>query len=339
MKRLPSVVISGSFRKHFEEIQAVRVKLERLGVRVLSPQSAAVRDKKSGFVLLTTDETDDPRTLENQHLEAIREAAALYVVNPNGYLGPSVALEIGWATALGKRVIAQFRFADQAIQALVNDVMSPNDLAQNLMTASPSNVSLSPLATNQGPPTNAKLKEYELCTSDANHLESVIWTTAGILITGSVAGVGLLGGTLPTEPRLYDLVFRIVVGALFLLLIWFWRRIMSRWYSIQTVMYDRAFELEAELGLYKERYIHWLTEAAAGNGLPSDPMGVGAIKRQLPHYVASSVRRTVRWLTITLMLVWIVFLAVQLVAMLPSSPSVDAIHPVKGGQVSDKPRN
>ncbi|MDQ1639443.1 MAG: hypothetical protein QOF62_2782 [Pyrinomonadaceae bacterium] len=329
MKKFHSVVISGSFRKHFEEIQAVRAKFEDLGVRVLSPRSATVRDEKSGFILLTTDETDDPQTLEKRHLEAIREATALYVVNPDGYLGHSMALEIGWATGLEKPVVTQFSFADQAIQALVNDVMSPDEFAQRLIAASPPNVTPSDVASNSEPSNDAKLKEYELCAIDANHLESVIWTTAGILITGSVAGIGLLGGTLPSEPRQYDLLFRIIVALLFLLLIWFWRRITSRWYSIQTVMYDRAMEIEAELGLYKERYVHWLKEAAAGRGIPSDPMGVRAIERQLPHYVASSVRRTVRWLTITLMLVWIVFLGVHLFAMLPSDPSIEAIQPVR----------
>src|SRR5688572_19747006 len=113
MKKVPSIAISGSFRKHFEEIQVVRSKLEELGVCVLSPQRATIRDEQSGFVLLTSDKTDDPQTLESQHLEFIREANALYVVNPGGYLGHSVALEIGWAAALDKRVVAQFTFADQ----------------------------------------------------------------------------------------------------------------------------------------------------------------------------------------------------------------------------------
>ena len=164
----------------------------------------------------------------------------------------------------------------------------------------------------------AKLVEYQLCTNDANHLETVIWTTAGILITGSVAGIGYLGATLPQRPSLRDIVFRGSVAILFIILIWLWRRIVSKWYSIQQLLYARIQELEIELSFYKERYIAWMTEYVRHGTLPPDEYGKRAVMRLLPLAVHVSVRTTVGWLTAILITVWIVCFALQIVAMLTS---------------------
>lgn len=164
----------------------------------------------------------------------------------------------------------------------------------------------------------SKLLEYELCTTDANHLEAVIWTTAGILITGSVAGIGFLGGTLPKEPTYHDVVFRAGVALLFIILIWFWKRIVARWYSLQQILYARICELEDELSLYKERYIHWLTEYSHDGTLPADEQGRRAMLKLRPLHVSISVRKTVGWLANTLVAVWLLFIALQIAAMVTS---------------------
>jgi hypothetical protein len=171
------------------------------------------------------------------------------------------------------------------------------------------------LAQNPPPDLQSKMLEYQLCTTDANHLESVIWTTAGILITGSVAGIGFLGGTLPKDPTFHDILFRVGVAALFVVLIWFWKRIVARWYSLQQILYARICELEAELSLYKERYIHWLTEYSRDGTLPADEQGQRAMLRLRPLYVSISVRKTVGWLANTLVVVWLLFIALHIVAM------------------------
>ena len=172
----------------------------------------------------------------------------------------------------------------------------------------------------QDPPAalESKLLEYELCTTDANHLESVIWTTAGILITGSVAGIGFLGSTLPKEPTYHDILFRGGVAVLFVILIWFWKRIVARWYSLQQILYARMRELEEELALYKERYIYWLTDYSRDGTLPADEHGRRAMLKLRPLHVSVSVRKTVGWLTNTLIAVWMLFIALHILAMAAS---------------------
>lgn len=172
----------------------------------------------------------------------------------------------------------------------------------------------------QQPPADleSKLLEYELCTTDANHLESVIWTTAGILITGSVAGIGFLGGTLPKDPTDHDILFRGGVALLFIILIWFWKRIVARWYSLQQILYVRICELEEELSLYKERYIHWLNEYSRNGTLPADEQGQRAMPKLSSLHVSVSVRKTVGWLANILIAVWLLFIALHIVAMVAS---------------------
>jgi hypothetical protein len=170
------------------------------------------------------------------------------------------------------------------------------------------------------PPANLESKrlEYQLCTIDANHLESVIWTTAGILITGSVAGIGFLGATLPKNPTYYDILFRAGVALLFVILIWFWKRIVARWYSLQQILYARIRELEEELSLYKERYIQWLTEYSHDGTLPTDEQGRRAVIKLNSLHVSVSVRKTVGWLANTLIIIWLVFIAIHIMAMTTS---------------------
>lgn len=168
------------------------------------------------------------------------------------------------------------------------------------------------------PDLQAKMLEYQLCTNDANHLETVIWTTAGILITGSVAGIGYLGATLPEHPSVRDMVFRGGVAVLFITLIWLWRRIVSKWYSIQEILYARIQELESELSFYKERYIAWLSDYMQHGTLPNDEYGKQAVMRLRPLAVSVSVRTTVGWLTSILIAVWVLCFALQMVAMLSS---------------------
>ncbi|MDE1855599.1 MAG: hypothetical protein KGH57_04800, partial [Candidatus Micrarchaeota archaeon] len=74
-----SVVVSGSFRKHLREIRLCIKELKESGYDVLSPRSAKASGSKNGFVILETDESDDPRALERSHLAAIAGADALYV--------------------------------------------------------------------------------------------------------------------------------------------------------------------------------------------------------------------------------------------------------------------
>ena len=92
-------VISGSFRKYYQEIKGVIDQFENLGINVLSPKKSMIINPDDEFALLESDETDDIFNIENKHLSAIKKADFLYIVNPNGYIGLTVAFEMGWAYA------------------------------------------------------------------------------------------------------------------------------------------------------------------------------------------------------------------------------------------------
>jgi len=99
------VTISGSFRKHLEYILKIKEKLEAQGTKVLSPRFTEPKNPGEGFVVFTGEEGLSPLELERHHLKSISESDALIVCDTEGYVGASALLEIGFANAIGKRIV------------------------------------------------------------------------------------------------------------------------------------------------------------------------------------------------------------------------------------------
>ena len=99
------VTISGSFRKHLEYILKIKGKLEVQGTKVLSPKFTEPKNPGERFVVFAGEEGLGPLELERHHLKSIFESDALIVCDPEGYVGASALLEIGFANAIGRRVI------------------------------------------------------------------------------------------------------------------------------------------------------------------------------------------------------------------------------------------
>jgi len=110
------VTISGSFRKHLEYILKIKEKLEAQGTKVLSPRFTEPKNPGERFVVFTGEEGLSPLELERHHLESIYESDALIVCDPEGYVGASALLEIGFANAIGKRII----FAEKPEEFMLN---------------------------------------------------------------------------------------------------------------------------------------------------------------------------------------------------------------------------
>lgn len=131
------IVISGSFRRYFDGIsEAVRT-FESLGIEVLSPKASKVINPGDEFAVLETDDTDDPKTLEQRHLDAIAAADALYLHDPDGYIGDSSKMELGWAIALGKPVFCKEFVADSTLKFFCGTVATPEEVKQALENRSP----------------------------------------------------------------------------------------------------------------------------------------------------------------------------------------------------------
>ncbi len=126
-----SIVVSGSFKKHFEDISNLIRQFEALDITVLSPKVS--KNSNNEFVILETDDTNESKILEQRHLDAIEKADALYIYNPDGYIGASATLELGWAIALGKLIYSKEQSEDSTLKLFSGKVGTPNEIKKELL--------------------------------------------------------------------------------------------------------------------------------------------------------------------------------------------------------------
>jgi len=119
------VVLSGTYRKEFETLKSTYEEFRDLGCTILSPSSVSIVREEDGFVYMQGEETETPEKIEGRHLEAIQRASFVWLHAPEGYVGPTAALEIGFANAAGVPVYAQNVPIDKTLQSFVRLVDSP----------------------------------------------------------------------------------------------------------------------------------------------------------------------------------------------------------------------
>src|SRR5579859_7212495 len=101
-----SVAVSGSFHRHMDAITAVVQELASLSVRVLSPADPRVVAQQGEFLFVASDRVRSVRLVQDRHLESIRAADFLWLICPDGYVGQSASMEIGYAAAAGVPILA-----------------------------------------------------------------------------------------------------------------------------------------------------------------------------------------------------------------------------------------
>lgn len=94
-------VISGSYRKHLQQIILLKQALETKHVAVLSPSGDLAINPDEEFIILDSDPVSDPKLLQDSVFAKIRRSTFLTVANVDGYLGRAAVLEIGYAICLG----------------------------------------------------------------------------------------------------------------------------------------------------------------------------------------------------------------------------------------------
>ncbi len=122
------VVISGSYRKDFESLRNAFEEFRDLGCKILSPSNVSIVSEEDGFVYMKGEETETPENIEDRHLSAIQKANFVWLHTPEGYVGPSAALEVGFAHAAGVPVFAKELPRDKVLQSFVQVVTSPRDV-------------------------------------------------------------------------------------------------------------------------------------------------------------------------------------------------------------------
>ncbi len=63
-----------------------------------------------------------------EHIENVKQADIVYIVDKDGYVGRSTSVEIGVAYGLGKKIFVMQRIEDPAVDILVDEVLSPEEL-------------------------------------------------------------------------------------------------------------------------------------------------------------------------------------------------------------------
>src|SRR4029077_2775375 len=80
--------------------------LASLSIRVLSPADPRIVAAQGEFLFVASDPIRSVRLVQDRHLESIRAANFLWLVCPDGYVGQSAAMEIGYASAVGVPIFA-----------------------------------------------------------------------------------------------------------------------------------------------------------------------------------------------------------------------------------------
>ncbi len=106
-----TAVVCGSFQQWLEPIEGTVARLRKTGTEVLSPRSTRIKPETEGtdFILFEyQDQLKNERDTWRHkyvHMDAFRQADAVVVCNPGGRIGSGTIFELGFMSALGKRVI------------------------------------------------------------------------------------------------------------------------------------------------------------------------------------------------------------------------------------------
>jgi hypothetical protein len=114
--------VSGSFHRHMGAITAAVHELASLSVRVLSPADPRVVAAQGEFLFVASDRVRSVRLVQDRHLESIRAANFLWLVCPDGYVGQSASMEVGFAAAAGVPIFATQAPGDLTLREYVTIV-------------------------------------------------------------------------------------------------------------------------------------------------------------------------------------------------------------------------
>jgi len=114
--------VSGSFHRHMLEIARAVNELAARSVRVLSPADPRVVAHQGEFLFVASDPVRSVRLVQDRHLESIRAADFLWLVCPDGYVGQSASMELGFAAAHSVPVFSTTLPVDLTLRQYVRKV-------------------------------------------------------------------------------------------------------------------------------------------------------------------------------------------------------------------------
>jgi hypothetical protein len=132
-----AVTVSGSFHRHIGAITAAVHELTGCGVRVLSPADPTIVSAQGDFLFVASDRVRSVRLVQDRHLECIRAADFLWLVCPDGYVGQSASMEVGYAAALGVPIFGLAAPADITMRHYVTRVQNIRQAVASISDLAP----------------------------------------------------------------------------------------------------------------------------------------------------------------------------------------------------------
>lgn len=112
------------------------------GHEVLSPADPRIVDSFGDFLFVASDLQKSIRLVQSRHLQAIAMADFLWLVCPDGYVGVSASMEIGFAVALGRDIFSTTPPSDLTLRQYVICVPNLDDAIRRRGRAHPPSADL-----------------------------------------------------------------------------------------------------------------------------------------------------------------------------------------------------
>lgn len=122
-----NVTVSGSFHRHIRAIKEAVKEFNEMGIQVLSPADPRVVDSVGQFLFVASDKHRSIRLVQDRHLSAIIHSDFLWLVDPDGYVGQSASLELGFAIAYGIPIFSEVIPPDLTLRQYVKQVGGPKE--------------------------------------------------------------------------------------------------------------------------------------------------------------------------------------------------------------------
>ncbi|HEY8886340.1 MAG TPA: hypothetical protein VIM31_02445 [Candidatus Microsaccharimonas sp.] len=118
------VTLSGSFHRDPEGLDRSYRELARNQCQILSPRSLTFQDDGALFVKHALEAEESAGTIQRHHLQAIALSDFLWLHAPEGYIGTSAAMEIGYAYRNGTPIFSNQVPVDEMLKHFVTFVPS-----------------------------------------------------------------------------------------------------------------------------------------------------------------------------------------------------------------------
>lgn len=119
------VTVSGSFHRHIDQIFDDVKEFKHRNIKVVSPEYPVVTDEIDCFLFIESDFHRSIKHVQDRHLAAISVSDFLWLTCPDGIIGTSASMEVGFAIAMDKPIYCRTKILDSTLDKYVTRVTGP----------------------------------------------------------------------------------------------------------------------------------------------------------------------------------------------------------------------